>query len=169
MGLQELRLLRSRREELEYELEKHRRLVTHESMDKDSATLELSTLKANVRELHFVVEQQNSALQAKQEELALQRERLLKIQSEAEVNERRVRELDTKLRMSEDANKVRVLPFAFDMQNVGDQVKTFTLLLLLLLQLTTDVLAHRPCSCRSARTIRVLNSLLQRRNSSGPP
>jgi len=75
-------------------------------MDKDSATSELGVLKTNVRELHFVVEQQNSALQAKQEELALQRDRLLKIQSEAEVNERRVRELDTKLRMSEDANKV---------------------------------------------------------------
>jgi len=104
--VQELRLLRSRREELEYELEKHRRLVSHESMDKDSATSELGTLKANVRELHFVVEQQNSALQAKQEEIALQRDRLLKIQAEAEANERRVRELDTKLRMSEDANKV---------------------------------------------------------------
>jgi len=75
-------------------------------MDKHSATSELGVLKTNVRELHFVVEQQNSALQAKQEELALQRDRLLKIQSEAEVNERRVRELDTKLRMSEDANKV---------------------------------------------------------------
>eukprot|EP00802_Teleaulax_amphioxeia_P002899 Tamp_02902.p1 GENE.Tamp_02902~~Tamp_02902.p1 ORF type:complete len:1275 (+),score=395.64 Tamp_02902:191-3826(+) len=104
-NVQELRLLRSRREELEYELEKHRRLVSHESMDKDSATSELGTLKANVRELHFVVEQQNSALQAKQEEIALQRDRLLKIQAEAEANERRVRELDTKLRMSEDANK----------------------------------------------------------------
>ena len=104
--MQELRLLRSRREELEYELEKHRRLVSHESMDKDSATSELTTLKANVRELHGVVEQQNSALRAKQEEISLQRDRLLKIQAEAEANERRVRELDTKLRMSEDANKV---------------------------------------------------------------
>jgi hypothetical protein len=104
--VQELRLLRSRREELEYELEKHRRLVSHESMDKDSATSELTTLKANVRELHGVVEQQNSALRAKQEEISLQRDRLLKIQAEAEANERRVRDLDTKLRMSEDANKV---------------------------------------------------------------
>ena len=104
--VQELRLLRSRREELEYELEKHRRLVSHESMDKDSATSELTTLKANVRELHGVVEQQNSALRAKQEEISLQRDRLLKIQAEAEANERRMRDLDTKLRMSEDANKV---------------------------------------------------------------
>jgi chromosome segregation ATPase len=101
-----MRLLRSRREELEYELEKKRRLVTHEAMEADSAATELSTLRTNARELHFVVEQQNTALQAKQEEVALQRERLLKIQAEAELNERRVRELDTKLRMSEDANKV---------------------------------------------------------------
>ena len=103
---QELRLLRSQREEMEHELEKHRRLVSHEAMDKDSATMELSALKAKVHELHSVVDQQTSALQAKQEELSLQRERLLKIQAEAEINERRVRELDTKLRMSEDANQV---------------------------------------------------------------
>jgi hypothetical protein len=51
------------------------------------------------------VEQQNSALQAKQEELSLQKDRLQKIQVEAEANERRVRELDTRLRMSEDANR----------------------------------------------------------------
>lgn len=105
-----MRLLRSRREELEYELEKKRRLVTHEAMEADSAATELSTLRTNARELHFVVEQQNTALQAKQEEVALQRERLLKIQAEAELNERRVRELDTKLRMSEDANKVAPSP-----------------------------------------------------------
>jgi chromosome segregation ATPase len=103
---QELRLLRSRREELEYELDRHRRRVSHEAMDKDSATSELSVLKANLREMSFVVEQQNSALQAKQEEITLQRERLVKIQAEAEANERRVRELDMKLRMSQDENKV---------------------------------------------------------------
>ena len=98
---QELRVLRSKREDLEYQLEKHRRLVSSEALDKDSVASELGTLKANVSELQFVVEQQNHALQAKQEELTLQRERLLKIQGEAEGNERRVRELDTKLRMVE--------------------------------------------------------------------
>lgn len=54
---------------------------------------------------NWQVEQQNSALQAKQEELSLQKDRLQKIQVEAEANERRVRELDTRLRMSEDANR----------------------------------------------------------------
>lgn len=51
------------------------------------------------------MDKQNSALQAKHEELSLQKDRLQKIQAEAEANERRVRELDTRLRMSEDANK----------------------------------------------------------------
>ena len=52
---QELRLLRAQREELEYELEKHRRLVSHESMSKETAASELASLKANVRELTVVV------------------------------------------------------------------------------------------------------------------
>jgi hypothetical protein len=137
-------------------------------MDKESATSELGTLKANVSELHFVVEQQNSALQAKQEELSLQRERLLKIQSEAEVNERRVRELDVKLRMSEDANKVRVLPFSFS--HPSHQRRRRDSHSSCAAAVATDqwVLPRRPYSCRSARIIQVWSSLLWRRKSFGP-
>eukprot|EP00960_Hanusia_phi_P004853 140472-Hanusia_phi.AAC.5 len=98
---QELRLLRSRREELEFELEKHRRLISSKSMEEESMSDEISSLRANVEELQRVVERQDKALQAKREEQSHLKERLQRLQTEAEGNERKVLELETELRRQE--------------------------------------------------------------------
>ncbi|EKX50848.1 hypothetical protein GUITHDRAFT_103437 [Guillardia theta CCMP2712] len=98
---QELRLLRSRREELEFELEKHRRLISSKSMEEESMSDEISSLRANVEELQRVVERQDKALQAKREEQSHLKERLQRMQTEAENNERKVLELETQLRKHE--------------------------------------------------------------------
>jgi hypothetical protein len=85
---QELRALRSRADELDYVLQRTKRSGAVDSSEKDNLQQEMQNLRRSVQELQGVVEQQNSVLQAEQEEQIQVHGRLTKMQAEAEKNKR---------------------------------------------------------------------------------
>ncbi len=95
---QELRAVRARMEDLDYEAQRRQRTCTAEGAERDGLQAEAAQMRARLRELQEMTERQGVALEAKQEEMTQLRLRLSRMQAEAERSERHVLELETCLR-----------------------------------------------------------------------
>ena len=99
---EELRVSAARRDEAQYELSKVRRHVSVDGAERDSLAGEVSHLRTKVQELQLVIDQQTSSLESKDREAMQLRTRLSKLQVEAEENERKVIELEGKIRRNDE-------------------------------------------------------------------
>ena len=97
---QELRAVRARLDDVEYEAQRRQRACLAEGAERDGLQTEAGQMRARLRELQEVTERQGAALEGKQEEMTQLRLRLARMQAEAERSERHVLELETRLRRS---------------------------------------------------------------------
>lgn len=95
---QELRAVRARLDDVEYESQRRQRACMAEGAERDGLQAEAGQMRGRLRELQEVTERQGAALEAKQEELTQLRLRLARMQAEAERSERHVLDLESRLR-----------------------------------------------------------------------
>jgi hypothetical protein len=107
---QELRAVRARMEDLDYESQRRLRTCTAEGAERDGLQAEAAQMRVRLRELQEMTERQGVALEAKQEEMTQLRLRLSRMQAEAERSERHVLELETCLRRHAPAFPVPLNP-----------------------------------------------------------
>lgn len=100
--VEELRVAAARRDEAQYELSKLKRHVSTEGAERDTLAGEVSNLRTKVQELQLVIDQQSSLLESKERDAVQLRSRMSKLQAEAEENERKVIELEGKMRRNDE-------------------------------------------------------------------